>query len=176
MKVDSFNEGVKTRLILSGIQEIEEHGVKDFSLRRVALSAKVSCAAPYRHFKDQDEFIVEIIKYVGSRWELLFKEIKKAVGNDKKSLIKNACVSYIRFFSGNANFKTILLSSPTAITYIGFDDNLLALLEEYYNHAPFAKSRYFSIRAMIYGAILLTGLDNPETVISNLLGALDKEI
>ncbi|MBO5879898.1 MAG: helix-turn-helix transcriptional regulator, partial [Clostridia bacterium] len=47
-------ENVKHRLILAGIRELEEYGITDFSLRRVAVSAQVSCAAPYRHFKSKE--------------------------------------------------------------------------------------------------------------------------
>lgn len=173
---DNLTDGVKTRLILSGIQEIEEHGIKDFSLRRVALSAKVSCAAPYRHFKDKDELIESIIKYVGTRWELLFAEIKKVYANNLKALIKNSCIAYIRFFSGNVNYRTILLSSPSATTHIGFDTTLKKLIDEYFNHEKFADSRYFSVRSLVYGAIMLSGFEDPEEIISGLSIALDKEI
>jgi AcrR family transcriptional regulator len=57
MDQDYGMRSVKTRLILAGLNEIEEYGIKNFSLRRVALGAQVSCAAPYRHFKDKDDFI-----------------------------------------------------------------------------------------------------------------------
>ena len=176
MKIDYSSEGVKTRLILSGLQEIESHGIKDFSLRRVALAANVSCAAPYRHFKDKDEFITEIIKYVGSRWDLMFSEIKKVYAGDLKSLIKNSSIAYIRFFLSNLNYRTILLSGLPATTYIGFDRQLEDLIDKYYNFAGFAKSKYFSVRSMIYGSILLSGLDDPEEIISGLSNVLDKEI
>ena len=56
MEADFIEGSVRTRLIVAGINELEERGVKDFSLRRVALAAEVSCAAPYRHFKDKDDF------------------------------------------------------------------------------------------------------------------------
>ena len=55
MEQEFIENSVRTRLILSGMSEIEKHGVNDFSLRRVALAAQVSCAAPYRHFKDKEE-------------------------------------------------------------------------------------------------------------------------
>ena len=45
-------DDVRSRLLFSGLKELERHGVSDFSLRRVAQDAGVSCAAPYRHFKD----------------------------------------------------------------------------------------------------------------------------
>ena len=176
MKTDFISDGVRTRLILAGIQEIEMHGIKDFSLRRAALTAQVSCAAPYRHFKDKDEFIVEIIKYIGSRWDLLFKELKKIYSNNLKDLIKNSCISYLRFWTGNTNYRTILLSSPSAATYIGFDFELEKLIDEYYNHAKFAKSKYFSVRSMIYGSVLLSGFIDPDQIVQGLENSLDKEI
>ena len=52
-----IEENVRLRLILSGISELEEHGIADFSLRRAAMGAQVSCAASYRHFKSKEEYI-----------------------------------------------------------------------------------------------------------------------
>ena len=40
------SDNVKSRLILAGLKELDQHGVVDFSLRRVAIGAGVSCAAP----------------------------------------------------------------------------------------------------------------------------------
>ena len=81
MEQEFIENSVRTRLILAGMSEIEKHGVNDFSLRRVALAAQVSCAAPYRHFKDKDEYIREIISYVNSKWELLSREIERIYGD-----------------------------------------------------------------------------------------------
>ncbi|MBQ9131598.1 MAG: helix-turn-helix transcriptional regulator, partial [Clostridia bacterium] len=54
------SHAVRERLIIAGIRELEAHGLNDFSLRRVAVACEVSCAAPYRHFKDKEELILEI--------------------------------------------------------------------------------------------------------------------
>ena len=66
------DDGVRTRLILSALDELCEHGVVDFSLRRVALKAQVSCAAPYRHFKSKEELITETAKYITMKWTRRF--------------------------------------------------------------------------------------------------------
>ncbi len=50
-------EDVKTRLLLAGLNELSEYGVRDFSLRRAAEAAGVSCAAPYRYFKGKEEYV-----------------------------------------------------------------------------------------------------------------------
>ena len=48
---------VREQLIVAGISELEVHGVTDFSLRRVASSCNISCAAPYKHFKSKEAFV-----------------------------------------------------------------------------------------------------------------------
>jgi AcrR family transcriptional regulator len=176
MDQDYGMRSVKTRLILAGLNEIEEYGIKNFSLRRVALGAQVSCAAPYRHFKDKDDFIKEIIKYIGSQWQILFDEIKSSHQNDLKTIIKNSSISYVRFWLGNTNFRTILMSSPSATTLIGFDSGLEELMDKYFNHEAFAKRKFFIIRSLVYGAILLSGFNDPEQILNGLSIALDKEI
>ena len=56
-------------LIRAGIDEINAHGANGFSIRRVAVACGVSSAAPYKHFKDKDDFIIFIIKDIRSRFE-----------------------------------------------------------------------------------------------------------
>ena len=68
-------------LILAGISEINTHGVTDFSIRRVAEACNVSCAAPYKHFKDKREFIAAIIDYVNEQWRVRQQEVLAACGS-----------------------------------------------------------------------------------------------
>ena len=51
--------GRETRqaLIQAGVEEINRHGVTEFSVRRIAQICRVSCGAPYKHFGDRREFI-----------------------------------------------------------------------------------------------------------------------
>ena len=107
MEEGYIEESVRTRLILTGITELEEHGITDFSLRRAALAAQVSCAAPYRHFKDKDEYIREIISYVNSKWELLSHEIERIYGDNPPRLAVEICMASMRFRLANKNFSTV---------------------------------------------------------------------
>ena len=61
------SKSTKKALIKAGIHELQENGFSGFSMRRVASACGVSCAAPYRHFKDKDEFILEIFKYISRK-------------------------------------------------------------------------------------------------------------
>ena len=47
------SESVREQLIAAGTAELEAHGIADFSLRRVAAACNISCAAPYKHFKNR---------------------------------------------------------------------------------------------------------------------------
>ena len=114
---DFIDSNVRNRLIVAGINELEERGIRDFSLRRAALRAEVSCAAPYRHFKDKDEYINEIVKYVNSKWELLVKEIYKVFSDRPRELAIEMCMAAIRFRVANKNFRTVfMLSTNTMAT------------------------------------------------------------
>ena len=66
---------LKEKLILTGINEIEKVGLNGLSLRKVAAKCGVSCAAPYRHFKGKQEFILEIFRYVNEKWSAALDEI-----------------------------------------------------------------------------------------------------
>ena len=106
-----FDEGVRERLILSGLSELVEHGFRNFSLRRVAGAAQVSCAAPYRHFKSKDELVLAVIRYVRDGWSLLAGQISDAFGNEYKTAIIELCVSGVRFWIANGSFRSILFGS-----------------------------------------------------------------
>ena len=76
-EIDEYykSEELPTALVLAGIKEIENHGLSDFSLRRVATLCGVSCAAPYRHFKNKNELILAILSYINSQWGILQQQI-----------------------------------------------------------------------------------------------------
>ena len=58
----------RERLILAGIQELEANGLSGFSLRKVAQRCGVSCAAPYKHFKDKGELVLAIAEHYNAQW------------------------------------------------------------------------------------------------------------
>ena len=93
MEENMIIDNVRSRLLFSGLKELEKHGVSDFSLRRVAQDAGVSCAAPYRHFKDKDELIGAVIEFVIEGWTLLSKQIGEIFSDDLHSLITELAVA-----------------------------------------------------------------------------------
>ncbi|MCD8004948.1 MAG: TetR family transcriptional regulator [Oscillospiraceae bacterium] len=44
-------KGLRSQLIQAGTEELNAHGLEGLSVRRVAASCGVPCAAPYKYFK-----------------------------------------------------------------------------------------------------------------------------
>ena len=110
MEESNLERSVRERLVVAGLNELNEHGLAGFSLRRVAISAQVSCAAPYRHFKDKNELIGAIVEYIASKWKLLCIEIERAFSDDPKRLVIELCVANLRFWLANGAFRTVLMT------------------------------------------------------------------
>ena len=159
MEQEFIENSVRTRLILAGISEIEEHGVNDFSLRRAALSAQVSCAAPYRHFKDKEEFISEIIRYICAKWELLCHQIVTVFEHEARRKVIELAVANLRFWIANPNFRSVLMtvSHTGADGLLQFDAPLMRAIDELCGAGEIAERKKFTVRAMIYGSLTLMG-------------------
>lgn len=160
-------ENVRHRLILSGIDELEEHGIADFSLRRAAIGAQVSCAAPYRHFKSKEEYINEIILYVGSKWELLSREIR-AIFDDPAALVREICVANLRFRIANRNFPLALAHTRDSVKTI--DESVESAVSDYCKtmglDADQTELKRFTALALIYGAVAMLSDENADRVIA----------
>lgn len=95
-------------LLQAGIGEINEHGVNEFSIRRVADACGVSCAAPYKHFKDKRDFIAAVIDYVNSKWIERRDEVLASCSPDLEEQIIEVSISYIRFLMEEPYYRSIL--------------------------------------------------------------------
>jgi AcrR family transcriptional regulator len=157
MEENFMEESVKKRLILAGLKELEAHGPVDFSLRRVALSAEVSCAAPYRHFKSREHLIDSIIDYIKVQW-LLFCNTTESALPDLSARVRALCIAYIRFWIGNPNFRAVLFLSDHAGA-LGFASKLSETLSVLAEMRGEGESYVFSLRTtlltLVYGSVFL---------------------
>ena len=160
-------EDVRHRLILSGIAELEEHGISGFSLRRAAIGAQVSCAAPYRHFKDKDEYISEIISYVSSKWELLSKEIESIFDDDISALALEICIASLRFRIANRHLPLALAHSADAGN--GMDKSIENAVKKYCTGRRIGGERcevfVFETLCLIHGALSMVNEENTEEIL-----------
>ncbi len=176
-------DDVRERLILCGLKELEEHGIGDFSLRRVASMAQVSCAAPYRHFKDKEALILAIIAHVREGWELLAQNISALCSDDCRELALRLSVASARFWIANGNFRTVLLSGGKELDTERREQ--LALFDSPIRDATDAlclecgydpEELYYSVSALIYGTVALVacGSFGIEAGVERLRAALSR--
>ncbi len=157
-------------LIKAGIEEINQHGVTGFSIRRIADACGVSCAAPAKHFGDRNGFLATIIEYVNEQWreqQLLIVEENKS---SLRAQIIGLSVGYVKFLVEHPHFRSILMLKDD-----GFDNIYHKLRGELSSMTQQLVKKYctqiqmdaetrcrkqYVIRALIFGAALM--FDNGE--------------
>ncbi len=181
MEAYEGKESLRDRLIIAGIDEIAEHGITDFSLRRVAAACNTSCAAPYKHFKNKDELILEIIAYINRQWVLLKNHILEIFRDDSRKALTEVCIAYIRFWIANPNYRTILSKSGKSL----FSDRseitelVRAYCEENGIDGEERERRIYAITALIYGTTSMlehNELPNGEKTFSMVKRTIEGEL
>lgn len=114
MEKQGYHHGdLKAQLIQKGIEILNDEGYEGFSLRKVARECGVSQTAPYRHFKDKNAMVSEIVKYALGRFnESLADAVAKHPDNTGDQ-IKEMGVAYVRFFIENPQYMRLLFLSDT---------------------------------------------------------------
>lgn len=162
MEIEQSNISVKEQLILAGIDELQTHGIADFSLRRVAAACNVSCAAPYKHFSDKDGLINEIFNYIDSQLNLLLEQVAEIFSADPKKQLVESGISYIKFCLANPHFRAIMTLSEDTLP---LKNTVKPLLEKALPHiSPSERTRReLLIRSLIYGgAVMLSSGELPQ--------------
>lgn len=159
------NSNLREQLILAGIGEINTRGIAGFSLRSTAEACGVSCAAPYRHFKDKKEFMAAIIDYVNDRWAEEQERILQHSGDGLREQIIEIVLGYVRFLMDHPQYRSILMLKDNEF------DNLyhkkrtqFGSLSQTLNAQLYASSGYdaetwqrklMMVRALIFGLVFL---------------------
>lgn len=176
MEEPNLETDVRTRLILSGLREIEEHGESDFSLRRVAQNAQVSCAAPYRHFRDREDMIGAILSYVRGKWELLCREIGGAFSGDPARLLTELSLAYLRFFLSNPNYRSLLLSHSSLCRHAEFEEPIRRLSVQIAGEE--GETLRVSLLTTVYGTLLLASTEERENerLVAQARNRIEKDV
>lgn len=149
-KEDVYFEALKEKLIIAGIDEIEKHGVSDFSLRKVASACGASCSAPYKHFKNKEEFVNEIARYFSDKWELLRSQIESSV-NGEKERITELCVANVRFRVSNPLYGRVFSPDCRSVDFIRSEVSWYCLSHPETDE----KQAIFRLSAIVCGAAAL---------------------
>lgn len=181
-------KNMRQLLIEAGIEEINRSGVAEFSVRRVAQACGVSCAAPYKHFKDRREFIAAIIEYVNEQWYERQEMILAACTDGLRQQIVEIVVGYVRFLVEKPWFRSILMLKDEEFENLyhkargQMSSRSQKLEAEYFAESGWSeekiKRKLHIVRAILFGTVFLieTGeVAFSEQVLENIRNAVDRE-
>ena len=181
-------KNMRQLLIEAGIEEINRSGVTDFSVRRVATACGVSCAAPYKHFKDRREFIAAIIEYVNEQWYVRQEEILTSCEGGLREQIVQIVEGYLRFLMEKPWFRSILMLKDEEFDNIyhkargQMSSRSQRMEADFFAESGWdqekIKRKLHIVRAILFGTVFLidTGeLSYDESVLETVRVAVDRE-
>lgn len=181
-------KNMRQLLIEAGIEEINRSGVSDFSVRRVATACGVSCAAPYKHFKDKREFIAAILEYVNEQWRVRQEEVLSVCTGGLRQQIVEVVVAYLKFLMEKPWFRSILMRKDEEFDSIygntrgQMSSRSLRLGEDFLSESGWEhdkiRRKLHIVRAILFGTVFLidTGeLSYDESVLETVRTAVDRE-
>ena len=161
---------LRKQLLDVGMTELNEFGYHNFSVRRIAAKCGVSCAAPYKHFKDKPSFVSAILEHINESWTARQAAIIETYKGVWQRQIVEVCLEYIRFLVEVPYFRSAIMLKDE-----GFDrefnrprgrlsDASRALIDRCCREQGIPesvkKAKVYITRSLIYGAALM--FDNGE--------------
>lgn len=117
MDSKSYHHGdLKAELVQKGLEILDRDGYEGFSLRKVAGACGVSQTAPYRHFKNKDELIAEIMKQALCAFNESLASAVDKYPDSPINQIREMGVAYVRFFLDNPQYLRLLFLSDIRMT------------------------------------------------------------
>lgn len=92
---------LRTRLIETALDIIEEHGLEKVSMRELGNRIGVSRTAPYRHFANKSELLSAIAEEGFSKLTGLLNRANDAVSDDSLARLMNTGIAYVEFAVAN---------------------------------------------------------------------------
>ena len=112
MESKSYHHGdLKAELVQKGLEMFDSDGYEGLTLRKVAKACGVSQTAPYRHFKNKDELIAEIMKHAMRAFNESLASALHKYPDSPANQIREMGVAYVRFFIDNPHYMRLLFLS-----------------------------------------------------------------
>lgn len=175
--------------MLAALAEAEAFGFDGFSMRRVANACGVSCAAPYKHFKNKNELLESVISYINEKWlERQDKTIARFADEPLRRQLIELSREYVRFMVENPRFLTIWTAKGKTggVDYLPIkaktSELSKALLRQYCDEfgvsEETARAKMYIVRSLIYGAALMFcngDLEYEESALQFVADFVDRE-
>jgi AcrR family transcriptional regulator len=94
---------LRTAMIERGIELINEEGLDNFSLRKVAAACGVSHSAPYSHFSSKDELVAAIQSHITEQFIAVLETAVGKHGESPEGLARMGR-AYVLFFVNNPQY------------------------------------------------------------------------
>ena len=180
---------LRLRLVLAAIDEVEEGGFERFSVRRIANVCGVSCAAPYKHFKNKREIFEAILDYITDVWLDRQSRVRERMsGAPLRELLVELALEYVRFMVENPRFRAILMIKDQTFDsdYLNVKakisdfskEVILQYCAEHNVDHKVAMVKMYVVRSLIYGASLMFGnceLPYNELTMRYVRAVIDRE-
>lgn len=109
MSEDKYHHGdLKETLIKNGIKLLNEVGSENFSMRKLAAVCNVSHTAPYKHFKNKEELINQIIDYAFKEFAEVLQDTVNKNGENYEYITLELGKKYVEFMIKNPDYLKIL--------------------------------------------------------------------
>lgn len=164
------HRNTREALIQAGINEINEYGVANLSMRRIAKACGVSPGAPYKHFSDRNDFIAAIIEAVNLQWRDSQLQLLETYAGDSAKQIVEMSTGYVRFLIENPHLAAILTLKDEEFDNVyhrlrgELNSVTQRLVKDYCDSVAMPEDvRYrkiYAVRSFIYGAVIM--FDNGE--------------
>lgn len=104
MKQNTYHhKNLKNELIEKGIEIVNEFGLEQLSLRKVALACNVSHAAPYSHFGNKEELLSAMQLYITEQFTGILEETVSKYEDWPDFMVKFG-KAYITFFMNKPQY------------------------------------------------------------------------
>lgn len=160
----------KEKFIDAALEELYLYGTAGFSIRNVAKTCGLSCAAPYRHFKSKNDLIQEVITAVADRWRARVTSLLEGHNGSTRQKILDIAIEYIRFLCENKGYFSVVVMnekflSPEQIREKALiSEEVRVIIDAYCREvnmtAEAKKRKTFIVHALILGAAEMMTADS----------------
>ena len=158
MKESTYHHGdLKRQLMETGLKIVKEKGVEGLSLRMLARECQVSEAAPYSHFKNKEELLMNMQTFVTGQLQDCLEEayersVKEENGAKPVAALKMG-MAYVLFFMQYPEYYSFLFSQAGLHINLCFEEEKTEIQEFY----PF---NYF--KEKVYAIYRSEGMDDKK--------------
>lgn len=144
MGKENYHHGdLKQELIHNGLLLINKAGIEGFSLRKVASMSGVSHNAPYKHFKDKDALIHEIIREVTKKFYYALLAVTEMYANDPTLQIIEMGKAYVKFMVENPEYLKFMFLTDISYPVRIEDDQFCSYKDSPFGVFKESSERYF---------------------------------